>query len=116
MRPARRFDRFTKSCAREIASRGRDRERHRAGLHPERDDGQAVAGAEDAITRRIPLATLGTADDVAHAVWFFRAAGLALHHRPGLAGGWRDWSCRAQCLDRNLAIDPGKKNADSPSE
>ena len=62
---------FTKSCAREIASRGVTVNAIAPGFIRSAMTDKLSPEQKDAIARRIPLATLGTADDVAHAVWFF---------------------------------------------
>jgi len=62
---------FTKSCAREIASRGVTVNAIAPGFIRSAMTDKLSPEQKDAITRRIPLATLGTADDVANAVWFF---------------------------------------------
>ncbi|MCU0785914.1 MAG: 3-oxoacyl-[acyl-carrier-protein] reductase [Verrucomicrobia bacterium] len=62
---------FTKSCAKEFASRGVTVNAIAPGFIQTAMTDKLTQEQKDAITRQIPLATLGTADDVANAVWFF---------------------------------------------
>jgi 3-oxoacyl-[acyl-carrier protein] reductase len=62
---------FTKSCAKEFASRGVTVNAIAPGFIQTAMTDKLSQEQKDAITRQIPLATLGTADDVANAVWFF---------------------------------------------
>jgi len=62
---------FTKSCAKEIASRGVTVNAIAPGFIQSAMTDKLSQEQKDAITGRIPLASLGTADDVANAVWFF---------------------------------------------
>ena len=61
---------FTKSCAKEIASRGVTVNAIAPGFIQSAMTDKLSQEQKDAITGRIPLASLGTADDVANAVWF----------------------------------------------
>lgn len=62
---------FTKSCAKEFASRGVTVNAIAPGFIQTAMTDKLTQEQKDGITKLIPLATLGTADDVAHAVWFF---------------------------------------------
>ncbi len=62
---------FTKSCAKEFASRGVTVNAIAPGFIQTAMTDKLSPEQKDAITKLIPLATLGTADDVANAVWFF---------------------------------------------
>jgi len=62
---------FTKSCAKEFASRGVTVNAIAPGFIQTAMTDKLTQEQKDAITKLIPLATLGTADDVANAVWFF---------------------------------------------
>jgi 3-oxoacyl-[acyl-carrier protein] reductase len=62
---------FTKSCAKEFASRGVTVNAIAPGFIQTAMTEKLSQEQKDAITKQIPLATLGTADDVANAVWFF---------------------------------------------
>ena len=62
---------FTKSCAREFASRGVTVNAIAPGFIQTAMTDKLSPEQKDAIAKQIPLATLGTPDDVAHAVWFF---------------------------------------------
>jgi len=62
---------FTKSCAREFASRGITVNAIAPGFIQTTMTDKLSQEQKDAIAKQIPLTTLGTADDVANAVWFF---------------------------------------------
>jgi 3-oxoacyl-[acyl-carrier protein] reductase len=62
---------FTKSCAKEFASRGVTVNAVAPGFIQTAMTDKLSQEQKDAIARQIPLAALGTADDVASAVWFF---------------------------------------------
>lgn len=62
---------FTKSCAKEFASRGVTVNAVAPGFIQTAMTDKLSQEQKDAIARQIPLAALGTADDVANAVWFF---------------------------------------------
>jgi 3-oxoacyl-[acyl-carrier protein] reductase len=62
---------FTKSCAKEFASRGVTVNAIAPGFIQTPMTDKLTPEQKDAITKLIPLATLGTPDDVANAVWFF---------------------------------------------
>ena len=62
---------FTKSCAKEFASRGVTVNAIAPGFIQTAMTDKLSQEQKDAITKLIPLAALGTADDVANAVWFF---------------------------------------------
>jgi 3-oxoacyl-[acyl-carrier protein] reductase len=62
---------FTKSCAKEFASRGVTVNAIAPGFIQTAMTDKLSQEQKDAITKQIPLAMLGTADDVANAVWFF---------------------------------------------
>jgi 3-oxoacyl-[acyl-carrier protein] reductase len=62
---------FTKSCAKEFASRGVTVNAIAPGFIQTPMTDKLSQEQKDAIARQIPLATLGTAEDVANAVWFF---------------------------------------------
>ena len=62
---------FTKSCAKEFASLGVTVNAIAPGFIQTAMTDKLSPEQKDAITKLIPLATLGTADDVANAVWFF---------------------------------------------
>jgi len=62
---------FTKSCAKEFASRGVTVNAIAPGFIQTAMTDKLSQEQKDAITKLIPLATLGTADDVANAAWFF---------------------------------------------
>ena len=62
---------FTKSCAKEFASRGVTVNAIAPGFIQTAMTDKLSQEQKDAIAKQIPLATLGTADDVANAVWFF---------------------------------------------
>ncbi len=62
---------FTKSCAKEFASRGVTANAIAPGFIQTAMTDKLSQEQKDAITKLIPLATLGTADDVANAAWFF---------------------------------------------
>jgi 3-oxoacyl-[acyl-carrier protein] reductase len=62
---------FTKSCAKEFASRGITVNAIAPGFIQTAMTDKLSPEQKDAIAKQIPLAALGTADDVAHAVWFF---------------------------------------------
>lgn len=62
---------LTKSCAKEFASRGVTVNAIAPGFIQTAMTDKLNQEQKDAIARQIPLATLGTANDVANAVWFF---------------------------------------------
>jgi 3-oxoacyl-[acyl-carrier protein] reductase len=62
---------LTKSCAKEFASRGVTVNAIAPGFIQTAMTEKLTPDQKDAIAKQIPLAALGTADDVANAVWFF---------------------------------------------
>ncbi|MBI5387306.1 MAG: 3-oxoacyl-[acyl-carrier-protein] reductase [Verrucomicrobia bacterium] len=62
---------FTKSAAREFASRGVTVNAIAPGFIQTAMTEKLTPEQKDAIAKKIPLTALGTADDVANAVWFF---------------------------------------------
>jgi 3-oxoacyl-[acyl-carrier protein] reductase len=62
---------FTKACAKEFASRGVTVNAIAPGFIQTAMTEKLSQEQKDAIAKQIPLAALGTPDDVAHAVWFF---------------------------------------------
>jgi 3-oxoacyl-[acyl-carrier protein] reductase len=62
---------FTKACAKEFASRGVTVNAIAPGFIQTAMTDKLSQEQKDAIAKQIPLATLGTAGDVAHAAWFF---------------------------------------------
>jgi 3-oxoacyl-[acyl-carrier protein] reductase len=62
---------FTKSCAKEFASRGVTVNAIAPGFIQTAMTDKLSQEQKDVIAKQIPLAALGTADDVANAVWFF---------------------------------------------
>jgi 3-oxoacyl-[acyl-carrier protein] reductase len=62
---------LTKSCAKEFASRGVTVNAIAPGFIQTAMTDKLSQEQKDAIAKQIPLAALGTADDVANAVWFF---------------------------------------------
>jgi len=62
---------LTKACAKEFASRGITVNAIAPGFIQTAMTDKLTQEQRDAIAKQIPLATLGTANDVAHAVWFF---------------------------------------------
>jgi len=66
-----RSHRLTKSCAREFASRGITVNAIAPGFIQTAMTDKLSAEQKDAITKQIPLASLGQAEDVAEAALFF---------------------------------------------
>jgi len=62
---------FTKSCAREFASRGVTVNAIAPGFIQTAMTDKLSPEQKEAIAKLIPLASLGTPEDVAHAAWFF---------------------------------------------
>jgi 3-oxoacyl-[acyl-carrier protein] reductase len=62
---------LTKSCAKEFAGRGITVNAIAPGFIQTAMTDKLSQEQKDAIAKQIPLAALGTADDVANAVWFF---------------------------------------------
>jgi 3-oxoacyl-[acyl-carrier protein] reductase len=62
---------LTKSCAKEFASRGVTVNAIAPGFIQTAMTDKLSQEQKDVIAKQIPLAALGTADDVANAVWFF---------------------------------------------
>ena len=62
---------LTKSCAREFASRGITVNAIAPGFIQTAMTDKLSQDQKDAIIKQVPLASLGTPDDVANAVWFF---------------------------------------------
>jgi 3-oxoacyl-[acyl-carrier protein] reductase len=62
---------FTKACAKEFASRGVTVNAIAPGFIQTAMTDKLTPEQKDAIAKQIPLAAIGTAGDVANAVWFF---------------------------------------------
>ena len=62
---------LTKSCAREFASRGVTVNALAPGFIQTTMTDKLSSEQKEAIAKQVPLAALGTPDDVAHAAWFF---------------------------------------------
>ena len=62
---------LTKSCAKEFASRGVTVNAIAPGFIQTAMTDKLSPEQKEAITKQVPLAALGTAEDVANAVWFF---------------------------------------------